>query len=103
MMITTTLHYCTQQCFAISKFFASCNSHCCFDRSGLHSSIGLQDTVDNTRKTEKEMGSSRYDDGYGGHQYDRERSSSSLLSYLVGDIIDRTDLSYIKGGSLFLA
>ena len=65
--------------------------------------MGLQDIVDNTGKTEKEMGSShRYDD-LGEHQYDGEQSSSFLLWHLVADTVDRIDPGYIKGGSLFHA
>ena len=91
-----------QQCFAVPEFFSSWND-CCFDRSSVihSSSTGLQDVVDNTRKTEKEMGSSHHDD-YGEHQYDRELSSS-LLSYLVVDTVDRVDLTSIKGGSFSFA
>ena len=59
--------------------------------------------VDSTSKTEKEMGLSHhhYDD-FGEHQYDRELSSS-LLSYLVVDTVDRVDLGTIKGGSFSFA
>ncbi|WP_316504762.1 hypothetical protein [Nitrosopumilus sp.] len=96
-MIVPIQHY-TQQCFANPKFFASWS--CCFDRSSVihSSSTGLQDVVDNTRETEKETGFSHHGDF--GEQHDRELSSS-LLSYLVGDIVDRIDLGYIKGGSLY--
>ena len=93
----------TQQCFAVPNFFAAWNAcHSCFDRPSavIHSSsMGLQDAVDNTSKTEKEMGLSHhhYDD-FGEHQCDGE-SSSSLLSYLVADTVDRVDPGYIKGGS----
>ena len=92
-------HY-TRQCFAVPKFFASWNDCYCFDRSGLHSSTRLQNIVDTTRKTEKEMRSSHHD-GYG-EQHDRE-ISSSLLWHLVADTVDCVDHASIKGGSLFLA
>ena len=90
----------TQQCFTVLDFFTSWSS--CFDRSSvIHSSImELQDAVDNTRKTEKEMVLSHhhYDDFGEEHQCDRELSSS-LLSYLVADTVDRVDQTKIKGGS----
>jgi len=96
-------HHYTQQCFALPEFFSSW-SCCCFDRSlvMIHSSsTGLQSVVDNTRKTEKEMGSSHHHDDFG-EQHERELSSS-LLSYLVVDTVDRVDPDNIKGGSLFYA
>ena len=90
-------HY-IQQCFAVPEFFSAWSR--CFDRSSVihSSSMGLQDAVD-TRETEKEMGLSHhhYDD-FGEHQHDRELSSS-LLSYLVVDTVDRVDPGTIKGGS----
>lgn len=94
--------YYTQQCFAVTKFFTSWSY--CFDRSSavIHSSMTELQVVDNTRKTEKEMRLSHHYDEYGGHQHDRELSSS-LLSYLVRDIVDRIDPGYIKGGSLSYA
>ncbi|MDH3339973.1 MAG: hypothetical protein OEL84_01665 [Nitrosopumilus sp.] len=93
-------HY-TQQCFVVAEFFPAWSR--CFDRSSVihSSSTELQDVVDKTRKTEKEMGLSHYDD-FGEHQYDRELSSS-LLSYLVVDTVDRVDLGSIKGGSFPVA
>lgn len=89
----------------IPNSFASWNDNCCFARlfEVIHSSsMELQGVVD-TRETEKEMRLSHhhYDD-FGEHQYDRELSSS-LLSYLVVDTVDRVDLGTIKGGSLSFA
>ncbi|WP_316505548.1 hypothetical protein [Nitrosopumilus sp.] len=97
------LQFFTQQFLVVAEFFVCCNDNCCFDRSSVihSSSTGLQDAVDTTRKTEKEMGSYHHHDGYG-EQHDRELSSS-LLSYLVKDIVDRIDPGYIKGGSLYHA
>jgi len=85
-----------QQCFVVPEFFPAWSR--CFDRSSvIHSSSMELQVVDNTRETEKEMGLSHNDD-FGEHQYDRELSSS-LLSYLVADTVDRVDPGYIKGGS----
>ena len=91
-----------QQCFMIPEFFSAWS--CCFDRSSVihSSSMGLQ-VVDSTNKTEKEMGlSHHHHDDFGEHQHDRELSSS-LLSYLVVDTVDRVDLGTIKGGSFSFA
>lgn len=88
-MILIDHHY-TQQYLTVLEF-SSWNDCCCFDRSLLHSSMGLQGIVDKTREIEKFCRKRG--------EYDR----TTLLSYLVGDIIDRIDQGHIKGGSQIYA